>query len=507
MVTTLCLLGCVLATAQPVLPSGPERPLPPVAAAGEWLLTPHLGDAQELVYRGTFTETSFGNVQFSRAYRLENRVFVLEVTPRGLDVAILTRLLDRPASGIGAFRPPGGVPKRSLGTSGKDELSASSTRLERVLVDAQGRLTAESHASLAVPLEGPPTIECGAFVMVPPGRVGTRGWTVNEAGRPEWRWAVTGTDMVNGSRCLKLVGVQQSDDYEQPRGDRPAWRRQDTVWVAPRDGVAHRVERVIERKQAGRREPTQQSVLSYDLSISPRYPASLVDGYRRDIEKARLFLESARPFLAQPERFGPQLTALLARIDAHLQAASPTPYRAAVLQVRARVEAARRGETPATLPPEVTDPGVSAAVRPVGRMTVGRTAPDFAAPDLTNPGASAGLRGWRGRPILLVFYSPRSPNLDDLMRLVARISAAHKDVAVVALAMTGEGELVRKQSQEKGWKFPILDGTGLRVSYDVKCTPKLVLIDAAGAVRGSVVGWGRETAGEIAAEMPQWLKR
>src|SRR5205823_12671163 len=79
MVTTLFLLGCVLTTAQPapVPPTArPQMPLStaPREAGTSGQLTPKLVNAQELVYRGSFSEQAFGSVQFSRSYRLEMRV-------------------------------------------------------------------------------------------------------------------------------------------------------------------------------------------------------------------------------------------------------------------------------------------------------------------------------------------------------------------------------------------------------------------------------------------------
>ena len=384
--------------------------------------------------------------------------------------------------------------------------AAHSARLERVQVDPQGRLTPQPGTSLTVPLEGPATIECGAFVMVPHGRVGRRGWTVTEPGRPAWQWTVAGTDMVKGTSCLKLVGLQQTDDWEQPRGDRVSWRRRETVWLSPRDGVAHRLERIIERRLPLRNQPTQRSVLTYELAISPRLPRQLVDSYRRDIEQALRFLEAARPFLPRPAPFEKQLAALLGRIDNYLERQSgPTPYRAAVLQV-APVSRRRSGETPPALPPDTPESAPLPPPSLVEGVAVGQLAPNFVAPDFTHAGKSAELRGWRGRPVLLVFYSPGSRNLDELMELVGRLAAQHREAAVLGLAMTGGADRIGRQWREKRWAFPVLDGTGLCKSYGVTCTPKLVLIDARGVVSGMVVGWGSNTADEIAAELANWLK-
>src|SRR5215472_17524152 len=103
MAATLYLLGCILIPGQTA-----ARPQPPprgvtaarVTPGGDWLLVPHLHRAQEMVYRGTFHEEGRGGrVQFSRSYRLETRIFVLDTPPKGAAVALLTTLKHRPSSG------------------------------------------------------------------------------------------------------------------------------------------------------------------------------------------------------------------------------------------------------------------------------------------------------------------------------------------------------------------------------------------------------------------------
>jgi hypothetical protein len=55
---------------------------------------------QELVYRGTCVEEALSReVQFSRTYRLESRVFTLDTTSRGLEIAFQTILKMRGAPG------------------------------------------------------------------------------------------------------------------------------------------------------------------------------------------------------------------------------------------------------------------------------------------------------------------------------------------------------------------------------------------------------------------------
>jgi peroxiredoxin len=489
MVTTFCLLSCVLATAQAA--DGRAGGAPPARLAPldrdpvGWVLTPRLGRAEELVYRGTFTEESAsGGVQFHRAYRIENRLFVLEAPPRGTEVAFLTLLRDRP-----------------VGPGNGDE-PAAAVRLEVVRVDPQGRVTPASPRSLAVPLEGPPTVECGVFVEAPPGHVRPQqSWTVTEGGRPARAWQLAGTESVNGTSCLKLVGTQQSEDWDRPRNDRAAWRRQDTVWLSPRLGVAYRVERFLERRDAGRDTPAHRAVLRYELESDLPYPGKLYEDRRDEILQAHAFLDRSAALLARPgpETAG-QLDALLGKVDYHLEHHLPTPYRAAVLQLKKRVEAARRGERP---PAPLPDPAAPAAAPAVA--VPGSAAPDFLATDLRGRPA-ARLQDFLGRPVVLVFYSPTSFQAEQVLRFAQRLADFHKDeIAVVGLAMSEDAARVRRQCAELELTFPLLDGTGLRHSYDVQATPKFLVLDAGGVVRGSYLGWGQEAPAAVVADLKRCL--
>src|SRR5262249_21711583 len=216
-----------------------------------------------------------------------------------------------------------------------------------------GRVEADPGVTLAVALEGPTTLECGAFVETPRERVRLdQAWQISEDGRPTRSWQGGGTEMGNGTNCVKPAGTQQAHDWDRPRADRTAWRRQDPVWLSRRLGIAYRVERVIERREPARDKPTQKSVLRYELESSLPYPQKLYEDRRQEITQAHAFFASAAPLLAQPSKFGPQLEALQAKITHHLDHQPPTPYREAVLQVKRRVEAARRGESPPALLPE-----------------------------------------------------------------------------------------------------------------------------------------------------------
>ncbi len=472
MSATSSLMICVLAMAQP-------------ADRTEWTLQPRLAGGQELVYRGMFDEqSSGGEVQFTRGYRLQTVAFVLDAAPRGSDVAFLTVLRPRAAR-------PGRV----------DDAAPNSVRLEVVRLDPQGRLSGEPGAALAVPLEGPPTVEVGAAVEFPRHRVGVGGnWSVAEDGRTPRAWTVAGTETLNAATCVKLVGVQKSDDWDQPRADRTAWRRQDTVWLAPRLGVAVRVERVVERRAPAHREAGYKSVLRYELDQRTDHVGGLGDDIRREIAEARKFADRAAPLLREPAKQLPQVDALINRIKYHQEHnPAPPPYGEAIAQLRRRLEAARRGDAaPQPAAPEREAPAVAVA---------GKVAPDFVVPDLVT-GDSVRLTKWKSKPILMIFYTADSVYAETVLRLGQEVHDSSRGaVVVLGLAMSHDAEALRKQRADLRLAYPVLDGSGLRQSYAVEATPKLMVLDADGVVRGGYVGWGRETRAGVLEEVRGCLPR
>src|SRR4029077_13975125 len=113
-------------------------------------------------------------------------------------------------------------------------------------------------------------------------------------GRPPRAWQIVGAESVGGITCVKVVGTQQSDDWERPRGDQASWRRHDTVWLIPQMGIAQKVERVIECREPARREPSHRSVVRYELESKPTYPGRFLEDRRRETLKAKKFQDEAR---------------------------------------------------------------------------------------------------------------------------------------------------------------------------------------------------------------------
>ena len=259
--------------------------------------------------------------------------------------------------------------------------------------------------------------------------------------------------MAGGTVCVKIVGEQKTDDWDRPGRNRIAWRCQDTVWLAPRTGLAYKVERVIEKREPARDEPVQRSVLRFELESSVPYTGQFFDERRREVTQTLAFAATAAPLLQAPTVNGPQLHALAGKIAFHLDREAPTPYREALLQVRHNVEAARRGEVIVPVPADVPTPS-AVAVR-------GEPAPDFVAPDIRTR-ASLNLKRSLGKPVLLVFFNPTSMTADQLLQFAQRLASTYPEqVTVLGLTMSDDVQRVRDRTDPLSLRFPILNGTGL----------------------------------------------
>lgn len=470
--TALYLLIGSLATAQP-------NP-----ADMEWPLAVHLERGQELVYRGHYTEeTGNGNVQFNRAYRLENRVFVLDGGSDEMQVAFLTLWRGRPGS---ADRDP--------------ELSA--VRLELATLSNHGQLKPHSKRSLVAALDGPPTVECGTFLSLPKNRIGLQqAWTETEDDRPTRTWKIIAVEPVGNTRCLKIVGTQASEEWKLPRADRAGWQRTDTVWLNPSTGYAHKVERVVERRDPARRDPNHKTILRYELESTLQYPGQLFEDRKREITQAHTLYETVSEYLPRAGQVGPRpFDVLLARTQHFLEQYPPTPYREALQQVKRLAEAGKRGESPPALP----------AAEPIQLVahviSAGKPAPDFLAKDFVTQDSTR-LKHWLGRPVLLIFFNPRSGSADELLRFAQKLDDKLRDqVHVLTLAVSDDAQFVLQQRERLKLYVPVLSGMGLRLSYAVEATPKLVILDAAGVVQSSYLGWGPETPASVLADLNRCLQ-
>jgi peroxiredoxin len=477
MTATICLLTCAFALGQ--------------EDGGSWTLAPHLTPGLELVYSGTYIEKSLTpGVQFQRNYRLESTALVLDGSGRSWDVAFLTVL--------------------SLKTSQSDleaeqsRSEPSSIRLQLGQVAANGRLRASNSGRMLIPIDAPPTIETGAFLELPQTAVRfNQSWEMPEDGRPPLSWYIAGREQVSGTTCLKLVGQQQSDDWDRPRADHTAWRRQDTVWVAPHLGIAFRVERVIERREPARRVPTHRTEVRYEIETRFQYPGKLFEDRRREIVQAAHFYEEAVQLWRDPARFKPQIDRLLRNIAIHLEnhpGGQVTPYRKATRYIQSRLELASRGEPTADVAAEEERPLATNA-------RVGEQAPDVLMTDLTDK-STVRLGKKFGRPIVMIFYNPATKSGHDVLLFGSEMYERYRGkVTVLALTAHGTAEEACRQHAAMQLPFPVLDGKGLQTTFHVDATPRLILLDSEGMIRFAVTGWGVQVPRDLQAELRNWLPR
>jgi len=104
-----------------------------------------------------------------------------------------------------------------------------------------------------------------------------------------------------------------------------------------------------------------------------------------------------------------------------------------------------------------------------------------------------------GRPVLLLFYNPRSASAADSLRFAQSISQT-TSVHVLGLSVLNEADTVLKQRGDLDLTFPLVIGAELRSAYDIDATPKIILIDENGSIRRTFEGWGQETPSLVREE-------
>ena len=449
----------------------------------EWQLAPQLAPGLEFVYRGTYIEESLiPNVQYQRHYRLESNLFILDAGSKDWHVAVMTSLSVHD-------------PRQPLDEKRDGQ---ASVRLGQLRVDHQGRLRTLDKKLVETVISGPPALESGCFVPAPLVRVSRNAaWDVADEGRPIQHWQVVGLESVGGVSCVKVACVQQSDDWDHARADHTAWRRRDTLWIWPQYNVAQKVERIIEQRAPARDAPTHRATVRYELDSHMRYPGKFLDDRKQEAVKSCKLQEDAQALVREPQLYRAQIDSMLQRVSYQLEHQEKTPYRAAVLHLKNTLENAKKGEAP--VPHVADDPPLPA----VTVLSIGQQAPDDFTVSSFTESAATRLQSHRGKPVLIFFYNPATALGKDVLAYVKRLSERHGDkLAVLAMAVTQDEELVRKQHQTMKLTFPILDGNGMRLTFGAVQTPRFVLLDGDGIVRLAETGWGFATPIEIEGMLP-----
>jgi len=105
-----------------------------------------------------------------------------------------------------------------------------------------------------------------------------------------------------------------------------------------------------------------------------------------------------------------------------------------------------------------------------------------------------------GRPVLLLFYNPRSTSAADSLRFAQSISQT-TSVHVLGFSVVNEADTVLKQRGDLALTFPLVIGAELRSAYDIDATPKIILIDEDNTIRRTFEGWGQETPSLVREEL------
>src|SRR6185436_17791916 len=160
----------------------------------------------------------------------------------------------------------------------------------------------------------------------------------------------------------------------------------------------------------------------------------------------------------QPARYKGQIEVLAKKVGQYLETQNPTPYRKALVQLQNQLEQARRGE----IPPELGGDDPPAA--PIA-LALGQRVPDFVVTCLT---AKESVRFNRclGRPNFAFFYNPGTETGREVLKFAKELSDKHgQRLGMLALAVTQDAELARKQHADLHLPFPILDGNGMHLTF------------------------------------------
>lgn len=453
---------------------------------------PKLQRGDEMIYTGTITEAVDRPVtRFRRAHEIEVRVFVFERREPWADAAVLTLLRrtdDAPVAGVlpdvtGVKRGQPSPPAARLDFIRIHE--NGTVHLLAPLGPAPLRFAADTPARIlpAPPLDAFASFEFGMFP--PRAKVDEKNWSVasSDAARPAESWSLQGHDFINNERCVQLRMVQQSSDWEKPRGGLTSWQRAEDVWTS-QNGLAKRIHRVINHRDGIAPEPAVRIELKLELQEQGRPIGRTYDRYRTEIELAYLATAEMSPLLKDAARLGAEPFAKrLAKLDAHLEAnETGTPYREAVFAVRRQLEAARKGEV-ISLPAASAELLVPAAKLPA----IGLAAPDF-------PTGKLRLSELQGKPVVLVFFMPGQETAERSLTIADALHTKFGTrVTVLPLVVFSKHEAGIQDRDRLKLAVPVYDGAAAESAYGIESFPRFYAIDGRGKLRWSFAGVGPET--------------
>lgn len=464
-----------------------------------------------LVFRGQVVE---GSERISNRFRktsdLTIQIFVLAATETYTDCVITTSTRRRADAQVAAAVH---VVAGTNPVSGGDR---PMIQTEFIRMDSRGRIVQLMPAADSLPilldantpsqtmppptLDGPPLLEWGMFVPLPPFAVhaGVKWDTPGIGNRPPVLWLAARDAVWNGGRCLELTAEQRTPGWDRIGDVSTGWRRRDTLQVVPTDGFACRVQRKIEHREG--RDILNWVEITYELTPPTRYVGTRFGDVRQEAETAWLYSAQLDELLTQPMKVDPrEFTARKLKIDRFLsENPIPTLFRPALEAVRLRYTAAEQGQL-TTVAAAITSPA------PRLILKVGQPVPDFIAPPIAGTGAVR-LGAVRGKPVVLVFFRPEQ-DLSTITLFLAETLYRKwgSRITVLPLSVAADVQAAYTLHARHRLTVPIVDGTTIRQQFQVDSYPRFLIVDTRGNLAYRFDGIGNETGYLLKREIERLL--
>ena len=164
------------------------------------------------------------------------------------------------------------------------------------------------------------------------------------------------------------------------------------------------------------------------------------------------------------ERLSSEIDVQVHRLGMQLDKSQANPYRPVFAHLKTQLENAKKGETPV---PHTQEEPMQVTVRGTG---VGHRSPDFLVSALTQEQPTQ-FKAKHGPADLGVLLQSGDGDRPAVLRYAKKVSErAGSPVTLLAMAVTNDADVVRKQHVDMKLTFPIHDGNGMRLTFGVEHT-------------------------------------
>jgi hypothetical protein len=428
----------------------------------DWKQGPRWQPGQEYLYRGVVKHTGqAGDAQILEQYILEVRLLVTKVQGSSAELVCATKLTVQSDTG------PEATP---------------SVQLTFLHVDQRGHITSSTASTgKSIVVDGPATFENGFLLPLPAEAiVAGKAWEASEPGRLPHKltWIPATSEDANDV----ITSVQESYDWQRPRGDQIAWQRTDTLHMSSNHTLPMKVSRVIERRPPGHRQATSRIVTEYKLMGLEIVRGPMLEERLTDIDQLRsLQYEVATLSQAIHDRQTQRAwTKLSAKLKSYQMSSGKTPYREALSTLL-----------------QTTQDGLDNRLSPVKHevaekpIEVGQLVPPFSL--TTTNGETLSSKQLRGKPCVLVFVQAGTALTRTLCaELTLELKRCDRQRFSCCLLLSKPDTL-----RETNSSFPVAVGQSLLSSFSITATPCVIVLDADGTLIYSQEGWGVETRQDL----------